>query len=146
MLNFIIFLIKYLITNFKYYIKTLPSFFLNVEAYLSDDHKSDCFIIKNSYANRNEQDYKFMIGSVLHLLGEVYSKYSNQQFTFILIFSEVTHNRDLHNIIAQPCLFRYNVNNPLTVDELYNLIQFNKSAFINNSKDIVITIKSTNTA
>jgi hypothetical protein len=35
-----------------------------------------------------------MLEGVLHLLAKVYSKYPNQQFTFLLIFSEARHNSD----------------------------------------------------
>jgi len=45
-------------------------------------------------------------------------------------------------VISYTCFFNYNVNNPLTVDELFNQIKFNEFAFINNNKDVVITIKT----
>lgn len=141
-LNVIIFIIRSLIYKFRNYILSKPAYLLNIEGYLSDNHKSDCFIIRNAFANRTEQEFKFMLEGVLHLLAEVYSKFPNKHFSFYLVFSEVRYNSDIHHIISNICLFTYNVNNPLTVDELYNLIKFNKLAFINNNKDVVITIKT----
>jgi hypothetical protein len=146
LLNIIIFIIKHINIIFK--IMFLPKYFLTVEGNLTNDNKLDCFIIRNAYANRSEQGFKYMLEAVLHLLDEINHKFPNQQFTFFLVFSEVRFNSELHKMISDPCIFNYNVNNPISVNELYNLVKWNDYALNNNNnnnkKDVVLTIKSYN--
>lgn len=123
LLNIIIFIIRQAFIIIKNYVLSLPKYYLTVEGYLTSDNKLDCLIIRNAHANRSEQGFKFMLEAVLHLLAEINSKFPNQQFTCMLIFSEVRANSELHKIIANPCFFNYNVNCPITVNELYNLIK-----------------------
>jgi hypothetical protein len=60
----------------------------------------------------------------------------------MLVFSEVgSNNNSIHRIISQPCFFKYNVTEPISVNDLYHLIKWNEFAFIRNNKEIVITLK-----
>jgi hypothetical protein len=112
-----------------------------VEGYISNDHKDDCFIFRSAYSNRNEQEYKFILEGVLKTLSSVYSNFPNNEFTLLLIFTEARHNSDIHKIIADPCFFILNIADPISVNDLYDLIKWNECAFINNNKDFVVTVK-----
>jgi hypothetical protein len=141
LINIIIYSIKYITLILQHYIKSLPSYLLKVEGYISDDHKDDCFIFRNAYSNRNEQEYKFILEGVLKTLSSVYSNFPNKEFTLLLIFTEARHHSDIHKLISDPCIFKYNIADPISVNDLFHLIKWNECAFIKNNKDVVATIK-----
>jgi hypothetical protein len=140
-INNLISIIKYLYTIVKNYKLSTSSFCIKVQPFIDLINGYDIFILTNSSTNKTKFEYKFMLEASLHLLNEVYHKFSDQQFTFLLVFTEVDNNTGLHSLVANPFTFNYNVNNPISTNELFSLVRFNKLAFIKNNKNIVLTIR-----
>jgi hypothetical protein len=137
---FIIYSIYYIIlyyNRFYYFIKRIPV--INVEGFITKPGGSiaDYYIFRNAYTSRSEESYKCMLEAILLFLGDIYP---NQQFTILRMFTEVGSNK-LHKLISDPCFFKFNVADPMSANELFNIIKWSECAFIKNNKDVVATIK-----
>jgi hypothetical protein len=81
-----------------------------------------------------------MLEASLQLLNSVYNRFSDSEFTFLFYLTEFDSNTGLHSLVAAPLIIKYNVNNPISSNDLFQLVKFNKLAF-NNNNNIVITIR-----
>jgi hypothetical protein len=143
LINFIIFLFRKLYTigktiNINYLILVIRNLFFKVknfnlssgslsvivEAFFDLINGYDLFILTNKFSNRSELEYKFMLAACLHLLSETYGKHINQQFTFLLVLTEVDKITGSYSLIANPFTINYNVNNPISSNDLFNMLNY----------------------
>jgi hypothetical protein len=139
-IKIILLIFSYLYFIVKSYLVNKPFTFLLVEGILTSNNCFDRIRIINPLGNRSEYEFMYMLEAALIILDSAYYKYTDQDFIFLLLFTDVGDN-NVHNALSEPCIFKYNVNDPISVNELYNLFYFNNSTYKYYNRDIVLTIR-----
>jgi hypothetical protein len=94
------------------------------------------------FANRGVNDFKYLLELIFNFLGNEFYQLPNQKLTIVICFYEVNHNSRIGTLLADPIQFIYDVNNPLSVNELFNAIAFFDLAFKKtDNKHVSVTIE-----
>jgi len=106
------------------------------------DSKTNITIHKfvDAYTNKSEESIKEMLDLVLEDL----SDYNKNQLFIIQMF-ESSYDDQYKLVLSKPCLIYYEINNPISIIELFNKIEWFDGAFCinedDNIKDISILIR-----
>src|ERR1700744_697960 len=114
----------------------------------SSDNKSNMknnvdriYRFKDIYIYKSESVFKNMLITILNNL----SKNQNKNQLFVLKIFEVSSDGLDVNQLTEPCLFYYDINNPLLINELFNKITWIDNAFKISENttyiDIIIVIR-----
>lgn len=94
------------------------------------------------FANRGVDDFKYLLELIFDFLGNDFYQLPQQKLTIVICFYEVNHNSRIGTLLADPIQIISDVNNPLSVNELFNAITFFDLAFKNSgNKHVSVTIE-----
>lgn len=135
LLNIILFCINKYFNKLHYYYNQLFSYIIYIDYY------KDRYILSKK-CSKPINDYKLMLKCVLQLLDNFYSMYPNKQFEFVIVFWEIDNKTNKPKVLlSDPYIINYNINNPICVNKLFNLIKFNTFTYNNNLNKIVVSIR-----
>jgi len=139
LLNIILFCIKLIFNKLNNFYNQLSSQIIN---YYINNNRLILYKICITPIN----DYKYMLEAALQLLNHIYSNSSmfpsTKEFKFSILFVEVDPKTNLPIVLlSDPYIFNYNVNDPISVNDLFNLIRWNTFTYKNNLNKIVVSIR-----
>jgi hypothetical protein len=139
-INILLFIYKNSFYKLHYYYNLFFKNFITIDCY-TNSNNNDYFILSKN-CSRPINDYKSMLNCALQLFADVYSDSINKEFKFLILFIEVDPKTNLPNVLlSDPYIFNYNVNDPISVNELFNIIKWIDIAFKSKIlKDIAVMV------
>jgi hypothetical protein len=103
---------------------------------------TDYFAFIGTFTNRDVISFKYFLKLIFNFLDWQFHYLPKQQFSVVIAIHEYDYNSNSGVLIAKPTTFTYEVGNPLSHNQLFDLIQFGDLVFKTDSlKDIIITMK-----